>query len=294
MSTALVIGLGMGQQYTQWLKELHYRVFTVDIDSTKTPDYTTVFEAKEKHGDFDLVYIGVPNWLHEPVAKDIANNAKLVLIEKPGVKNSESWADLINQFPATRIMMIKNNQYRNTIKDYKNLVSKSSTVHIVWNNRNRIPNPGSWFTDKSKSFGGVSRDLMPHILSYYCALTNYQESIELSRNIEQQHKLKDIISTDYGFINHNGIYDVDDLCELSYLNDGIIWKLDTNWKTNEDDDVSIRFETNDGIIKHQLGLCPKEAYQLMIVTAIENLNNNEFWQYQLNQDIWIHRQIENL
>jgi len=32
----------------------------------------------------------------------------------------------------------------------------------------------------------------------------------------------------------------------------------------------------------------------MIETAVSNLNNNEFWNKQLKQDLWIHEQIENL
>ena len=47
-------------------------------------------------------------------------------------------------------------------------------------------------------------------------------------------------------------------------------------------------------IKFELGLCPESAYKKMISTAVENLNNKEFWQKQFAQDIWIHQQIEKL
>ena len=45
-------------------------------------------------------------------------------------------------------------------------------------------------------------------------------------------------------------------------------------------------------VRHELGLCPGEAYKAMIQKAMSNLNNNTFWQDQLEQDIWIHEQIE--
>jgi hypothetical protein len=32
----------------------------------------------------------------------------------------------------------------------------------------------------------------------------------------------------------------------------------------------------------------------MIVDAIDNADNNEFWQDQLDMDMWIHERIENL
>jgi hypothetical protein len=47
-------------------------------------------------------------------------------------------------------------------------------------------------------------------------------------------------------------------------------------------------------VTHALGLCPESAYKKMIQTAVSNLNNNEFWNKQLKQDLWIHEQIENL
>ena len=35
-------------------------------------------------------------------------------------------------------------------------------------------------------------------------------------------------------------------------------------------------------------------YKAMIENAVDNLNNNEFWKEQLEQDLWIHKQIEKL
>ena len=51
---------------------------------------------------------------------------------------------------------------------------------------------------------------------------------------------------------------------------------------------------NSSAVKYELGLCPEIAYKKMIAEAVENLNNKEYWQEQFAQDIWIHRQIENL
>ena len=41
-----------------------------------------------------------------------------------------------------------------------------------------------------------------------------------------------------------------------------------------------------------LGLCPEIAYKQMIETAIANLNNKDFWNTQLEQDLWIHKMID--
>lgn len=294
MNKALVIGLGMGQQYRDWLQELQYAVTTVDVDPNKQADYINISDAIENN-NYDIVYIGTPNWTHELIARQVANNTKLVLIEKPGVIDSKSWQSLIEDHPNTRIMMVKNNQYRSEINEFKRLSTQSLKIFVRWNNANRIPHPGSWFTTRSKSFGGVSRDLMPHMLSYYCALTDFKNGSKIKSSASQRYKLEDIVNTEYGIINPQGTYDVDDFCHLEFKNDNIDWILTSNWKTNLDhDDSSISFDMKNSAIRYELGLCPKEAYQTMIGTAMKNLDNDSFWQRQLEQDIWIHQQIENL
>ncbi len=295
MNNALVIGLGMGQQYRIWLSELNYNVKTVDPDPNKNADYSSVDQALAEDNFYNLIYIGTPNWTHEPIARQVADKTKLLLIEKPGVLNSKSWQQLINDHPSTRIMMVKNNQYRPEIEKFKTLSAASERIYVRWNNRNRIPHPGSWFTTKSKSFGGVSRDLIPHMLSYYCALTNYTQGTKIKSYATQNYNLENIPDTDYGIVNPNGIYDVDDFCHIEFQNGNTTWILSANWKTNLDhDDSSISFNTTNSPIRYELGLCPGEAYKHMIQSATENLNNDTFWQEQLAQDIWIHEQIEQL
>jgi predicted dehydrogenase len=295
MRKALVVGLGMGQQYALWLKELGYDVFTVDVDPGKAASYTDVAIALRDHPVLDIVYIGTPNWTHEPIAKQVAPHSKLVLIEKPGVRYSNDWRQLVASYPDTRIMMVKNNQYRLEIKQFKQLADQSDRVYVRWNNSNRIPHPGSWFTTKAKSFGGVSRDLLPHMLSYYCTLTDYKQGVKIKATATQNYELKDIHSTDYGSVNPNGTYDVDDFAYLEFKNGNTTWILTANWKTNLDhDDSSIAFDMKNSAVRNELGLCPSEAYKNMINKAMSNLNNNEFWEEQFSQDMWIHQQIEYL
>jgi hypothetical protein len=51
---------------------------------------------------------------------------------------------------------------------------------------------------------------------------------------------------------------------------------------------------DDSVVVFQLGLCPEDAYQRMIKDAVDNVDNNDFWQIQHDQDIWIHKQIEKI
>jgi len=293
MKKALIIGMGFGRAvYKPVLEELGYQVITVD--PIQPADFLTVEAAINDHRHFDTVNICTPNFTHELLARTVAPYASIVFVEKPGVKDHYAWRQMVIDNPTTRFMMVKNNQYRDTIEQFKILADQSHTVRLVWNNKNRIPNPGSWFTTKELAFGGVSRDLMPHMLSYYMALTDYTKGNKLYATALQHHSLDSIIDTDYGTINKNGTYDVDDFCEFEFKNGNTTWILIANWKDNIADDVYISFDMKNSAAKFVLGLCPEEAYKAMIENAVANLNNDVFWKEQLQQDLWIHRQIENL
>lgn len=290
---SLVVGMGFGQLYKDVLIGMGAEVITVD--PFRVADFTSVGLAIAAHGQFDTVNICVPNHLHEEIARAVGPHSKIVFVEKPGLRTSQDWIKLVEDIPQTRFMMVKNNQYRAEIKRFAAQLNQSTSVNIQWDNKNRIPNPGSWFTDKSKAFGGVSRDLIPHMLSYYCALTDWRKGTGTFASATQYHQLADIIDSDYGTVNHEGVYDVDDYCLLEYTtSNNVTWKLGADWKTNTVDDIGISFGGKNSAIRFELGLCPEEAYQTMIATAWDNINNEEFWTEQFDQDVWIHQQIENL
>lgn len=289
---SLIIGMGIGQLYHSVFSSLGYEIDTVDANPEKNATFTTVDNITEQ---YDIAVVCTPNFTHESVARTIAKNCKIILIEKPGVRDSKAWSCLIEDFPNTRFMMVKNNQYRDELKLFQMQADQSEHVYIRWNNANRIPQPGSWFTTKELAFGGVSRDLIPHMLSYYCALTDFTQGRKMNAVSIQNYLLSDITSTDYGTVNPDGVYDVDDFCKLEFKNGKTTWTLSANWKTNLDhDDSSIAFGMKNSAVRHELGLCPESAYKKMIETAVENLNNNAFWDDQFAQDLWIHEQLEKL
>jgi predicted dehydrogenase len=288
---SLIVGLGIGQLYKNVFLELEYNVDTVDTDVEKNATYGNIQEVTKQ---YDIAVICTPNFTHEAIARNIADKCKIVLIEKPGVKDSNAWAQLVKDFPKTRFMMIKNNQYREEIELFRSQCERSNKISIQWNNSNRIPYPGSWFTTKALAYGGVSRDLIPHMLSYYCILADYSKVAPVKSDSKQHYNLSDIFSTDYGTVNSNGTYDVDDYSYIQF-NNNKEWNISANWKTNLNrDNCSITFFTDTSESSYMLGLCPESAYKTMVSTAINNLNNNKFWEEQLSQDIWIHQQIENL
>lgn len=295
MAKSIIIGMGIGQLYKTVLENLGHDIVTVDTDPSKGAKYDSIDSAILAEGSFDTAHVCTPNFTHFDIASKIAPHAKIVFIEKPGVVDSNTWKQLLETFNQTRFMMVKNNMWRSNIKELEYIASLASKVNFNWINEDRVPNPGTWFTTKKLAFGGVSRDLMPHLLSLFIACNPDWKSFKISSTIERVKKwdLESLTRTDYGTVKEDGIYDVDDFCRLTY---GEKWKLTADWKSLISDRRNIEFtmKKDDSTIVFQLGLCPEDAYQRMIKDAYNNVNNNEYWQIQKEQDLWIHQQIENI
>lgn len=292
---SLIVGMGIGNLYQEVLSNLNHDIITVDLDPNKAM-YTSIEDAVQEHGYFDTAHICTPNFTHEQLAREIAAHAKIVFIEKPGLRSAKDWSKLIKDFPRTRFMMVKNNQWRNNISDLQKLASMSVYIQLDWINENRVPGPGTWFTTKELSYGGVSRDLMTHLLSLYQSLNySYKDAVIIEATAEQRYCLNDLSDTEYGVVNKNGTYDVDDICKFSFRSAKRTWDLVADWRSTTENNRAIKFHLVDGFTEtFELGLCPAEAYQAMIADAVANINNNDFWNSQFQKDMWIHERIDQL
>ena len=283
--------MGIGQLYKTVLEKLGHEVITVDQDPSKGARFDSIDKAIIHYKTFDTVHICTPNFTHFELAAKVAPYAKIVFIEKPGVATSATWTKLVTEFKQTRFIMVKNNMWRDNIAELVELASRAKTVKIRWIRKNCIPSPGSWFTTKKLAFGGVSRDLMPHLLSLYVAMNPEWRAEKVSGQTAMQcWELKDIETTEYGTVNPDGTYNVDDMCVINF---GGKWRCAANWRSIDEEDSSIVFVMPDNTIERfDLGWCPEEAYHNMIVDAITNIDNYEFWLKQYDIDTWIHERIE--
>jgi predicted dehydrogenase len=290
---SLIVGMGIGNLYKDVLTKLGHDIVTVDMDPSKHADYLDLTTALNEHPCFNTVHICTPNFTHEDIARQVAEHAHIVFIEKPGVESELTWFSLNVDYPDTRFMMVKNNMWRNNITELAASASRAKIVNIRWIRRNCIPSPGSWFTTRKLAYGGVSRDLMPHLLSLYIAMNpNWAKEQVNGQSSIMEWTLKNIDSTEYGVVNPNGVYDVDDQCHIDFGNK---WGCYANWRSMDNEDSSIEFIFQDNSKERfELGWCPEEAYYNMIVDAINNVDNKEFWNVQFKQDLWIHKQIEAL
>ena len=283
--------MGIGELYKEVLQDLGHEVVTVDTGN-RAANFKSIGLALDIHPKFDATFICTPNHTHEQIAYFVAAHSKIVFVEKPGVKTAHDWKILVDSYPETKFIMVKNNQYREELVFFKALNNVSTNVNINWINYNRVPNPGSWFTNSHYSFGGVSRDLMPHLLSWVAVLnpTIYQDSNVLKFVKEQQWQLADLLDTTYGNVNPDGLYDVDDYANIELRVGKVHYNLTADWRSLKQDDQSIAF-IGDRERRFELGLCPVSAYKKMIETAFENISNPEWWRDQLEQDLWIHNML---
>jgi predicted dehydrogenase len=290
----LVIGLGMGQLYVKVLKELGHEVYTVDPDQTKSATFTNLSTALSAHPVLDAVFICTPNHTHDSIAQTVASHSGIVFVEKPGVLNSKRWQSLQLTYPNAKFIMMKNNMWRTVEEEMRIRIDDAEEIHINWINRNRVPAPGSWFTTKKLSFGGVSRDLMPHLLSMFIWLNpdTYSQYQIVSSNRKQNWKLSDLTDTEYGAVNLDGTYDVDDWAEIVFNNGIKTFKLTADWRSMDKDDRALHCYKREKLIKSfELGLCPESAYAAMIQDVFNNINHEEFWNQHKQYDVWIHNLI---
>lgn len=292
---SLIIGLGIGSLYARVLRDGGHEITTVDSNPAVAADFTQVEHALVEGCMYDTVHICTPNFTHRELAHAVAPFARIVFVEKPGVQTADQWEELCITHPYTRFMLVKNNQHRANIDTLSGLARSSTLVKLHWINKNRVPNAGSWFTTASQAYGGVSRDLLPHLLSFLCVFTPEFDDlgiIQLEKT--QQWKLADLTNTEYGTVNFSGVYDVDDYAKMAFELNDTQYELVADWRSNTVDDRSIEFIGVTGSIKFQLGLCPEAAYGTMIETAFRNLNNDAYWNGQFAQDIWIHNAMESI
>lgn len=288
--SALIIGLNIGSVYQQELISRGWSVETLDIDKSKSPTYCDIKNVQKK---FDVAIICCPNFLHEfyihECSKFITNT---IIVEKPGVEDKYKW-DLIKKEYHQKIFMVKNNYYRKQNNNIKNIITtnKIQQIDINWTNKNRIPFPGFWFTNKEKSFGGVSRDLLPHLLHFSCSIFCEKYIKVISSKKHQYWNIDSITSTDYGVINKKDpIYNVDDHCKVILSYNNIPINITCSWKdidSTENRNIIITLDDNSKFI-YDFGLCPAVCYGDMVEHMIKIEKNSSEYETQHNIDDFVY------
>jgi|688.fasta_scaffold471305_1 hypothetical protein len=294
--TVCIVGLGIGTLYVSVAKTLGYNIVTIDHNPTLNANYLSIDDLPS-HLKFDMAIICLPNYLHESTAKKLVKYTDRIVVEKPGFESTKHWVDFQNSY-GVKLFMVKNNMFRTDFyKSVSNIqiLNEIESIKILWINKDRVPGAGSWFTNKELSYGGVSKDLIPHTLSVVQTLLSTPNiDSEYTALHEQMYSLSDITTNSWGTAKLNGVYNVDDQSYFSTKINNIDIECAATWKHDNisKDCVEWRVKFNSGLhITYVAGLCPEEAYVKMIDTYM-NVTDSDYNDY-MKYDVAIHNILDN-
>ena len=294
MHNAVLVGLGgIGYNvYLPQLKRIGCNVVTVDkYNSLTNPDYEDLDDAISNN-DFEYAVICTPNYTHMEQLELLGEaGVKYIFVEKPGLPSADDWQNMIDKYPNSKIMLVKNNLYRDNygLIDHFSGEFDIDSVVINWINKDRIPNPGNWSTNSQYAWGGVAHDLFPHLYCFMLHLfdVGVEKFDRISNYKMQKWNLDNISGSAYGVFKENGVYDVCDYAKDVYSINNIPVTLTASWKEGIDDQsIKINFKDGSQLI-WPFGLCPNEAYGNMILYAPD-----DDYDWHKKVDLWIHKQLE--
>ncbi|MGE5632557.1 MAG: Gfo/Idh/MocA family protein [Caulobacteraceae bacterium] len=121
--------------------------------------------------DIDAVIICTPNYLHGKHSIMALEYGKHVLCEKPVALSLEEIKNVISVAERNKRLFIPGqvNRFRYDIQKINEIISSGeigqvASIKAGWLRRSGIPRPGTWFTCKEYSGGGVLVDLGSHII----------------------------------------------------------------------------------------------------------------------------------
>ncbi len=140
--------------------------------------------------DIDAVIIATPNKTHAQYSLNMLNHGISVLCEKPVALHAEEIDQIKQAETEHNVIYIPGfvNRFRNDIQRIFEIVDSGSigdikSVNACWVRRSGVPRPGTWFTNKKMSGGGVLVDLGSHILDICLYLLKNKRAFEYLLNI---------------------------------------------------------------------------------------------------------------
>lgn len=207
--------------------------------------------------DLDAISIGVPNYLHAPIAIAALERGMHVLCEKPLARTIEEAEAIVQAaIKANRVLQVVfNHRARGDIQVLKRHIDEGKLGHIYyakanWMRRRGIPGAGSWFVNKEMAGGGPLIDLGVHVLDMALHLLGEPEVVTVSATTYDEigkggHGV-DAMAKKSGAGN---IFNVEDLATAFLrLSNGTTLLLETSWATHSSagDDIGVTLYGTEG------------------------------------------------
>jgi predicted dehydrogenase len=145
------------------------------------PELTGYADYREmlKDPSIGAVSIGVPNYLHGPVALDAIRAGKHVMLEKPMATSAAEAQAVVDAAKEMNVTLMVGQNFRffkdcQMVKDFVTRGELGDIYHAraTWMRRSGIPRIGSWFTQKKFAAGGCGYDIGVHFLDLTLYLMN--------------------------------------------------------------------------------------------------------------------------
>lgn len=192
----------------------------------------------------DAVILCTPNHTHFELTKFFLERGIHVLCEKPMTTTAEDAVALrhIAQGTGTVLLMGFVNRYRDDIQELRSRIrsgqiGKIQICEVSWRRKKGIPRPGSWFTQKQLSGGGVLIDLGSHMIDQLLYLTEADEPVACLASIYSRP-----VSTQEGYSNWLGSFESekveveDTAVGMIQFANGVLGKLHVSWQDDVDGD----------------------------------------------------------
>ncbi|GHO52730.1 oxidoreductase [Ktedonobacter sp. SOSP1-85] len=207
----------------------------------QVPHLYRFYEELLERDDLDAVSIGVPNFLHAPIALAALERGLHVLCEKPlahTLKDAEAMVEAATK--ANRVLQVVfNHRERGDVHVLKRYIDEGKLGKIYyakayWMRRRGIPGVGSWFVNKEKSGGGPLIDLGVHMLDMALYLLDEPEIKTLSATTYSELGSKGVgFNLNAGKHEKSNNYNVEDLATaFMRLSTGATLTLEASWATH--------------------------------------------------------------
>jgi len=185
--------------------------------------------------DLDVVSIGLPNFLHAPVAIAALRSGKHVLCEKPLATSAAEAKTMVEAAKAAgkQLMVCFNYRFRDDTRWLMGMREAGKYGHIYyaragWLRNTGIPGAGGWFTTKAKSGGGPLIDLGVHILDLTLWLMGYPRAVSVSGSTFAEFGPRGLKSWEKA--GTSSMYDVEDLAAgFVRFENGAALQIETSW-----------------------------------------------------------------
>lgn len=246
-----VIGVGIGQAHInayQKVPEVEI-VALCDVNQERAQAVAQksdlqdaqIFEdhrAMLETAQLDAVSVGLPNFLHRPVAIDCLDAGAHVLCEKPLALNAKEGQKIADAAAKNnRICMVGQvNRFRDDSRFLKSAIENGELgrtyySHTGWLRKRGIPGYGGWFTTKELSGGGPLIDIGVHLLDIAWWLCGCPNPISVTGVTYAEFGPHEKGVGRYGADQKlDGTFDVEDLAvALIRFDNGLTINLEVSW-----------------------------------------------------------------